>query len=155
MPDYAHDVCLMPRFIDGIFHGLAIHRQRVVLHPPCLIPGIKRPIQCVRFNADQAIANDEFTGDDIASLPTPATKAFAGFLTQGIGPVRDRFIAAHAAQRRARSDAQYDRQTMAYSMNTARIGNHRKALRQHAHLFGIEHDLGTSCKLKVCQAWMV
>jgi len=55
---------------------------------------------------------------------------------------RDRFIAAHAAQRRTRSDARYDRQTMAYPMNAARIGNHRETLRQHAHLFGIEHDPG-------------
>src|SRR5680860_1184990 len=154
MPNHAHDVCLMSRFVDGIFHGLTINRQRIVLLPPCLIPGIECPIQHVWFNTNQAVANDEFTGDDIASLLTPATEPLAGFLSQSIGPIRDGFIATHAAQRSACGDAQYNRQTMAYPMSAARVWNHRETLRQPAHLFGIEHNFGGACELKVCSVGM-
>ena len=38
---------------------------------------------------------------------------------------------------------------MAAPLCTARIGNGPKALRQEAHLFGVEHDLGGSREVKV------
>ena len=65
MSHHAHDMRLFPFFVDGVFHGLAIHRQRIVLRAPCPVPSVERTIQSIRFNAHQAIADDEFAGDDI------------------------------------------------------------------------------------------
>ena len=59
MPHHAHDVRLMPGRIEGVLHGLAIERQRIVLRPPGPIPVIERPIQRPRFNTYQAIANSK------------------------------------------------------------------------------------------------
>ena len=81
MSHHAHDVRLMPGLVDGIFHRLAGERQRMVLLSPRRVPGIERPIQRVRFNAYQAIANDKFTGHQIVSVLTPAAETFTGFLT--------------------------------------------------------------------------
>lgn len=149
MPDHAHDVCLMSCLVESILHRFAIERQRLVLLPPGLIPGIECAIQLVWFDANQAIANDGFAGDHVVSLFTPTAEPFACFLSQGFSPIRDGFIAAHAAQRRTGRDAQHHRQTMAAPLPAAGIGNHRKTLRQQAHLVGVKHDLGGSCELKV------
>ncbi len=113
----------MSRFVDGILHGLAIDRQGIVLGPPGLIPGRKRLIQCARLDAYQAIANDKFTGDDIVSALPAAAEAHPGLLSQGIGPIRDGFIAAYAAQNGARRDAQHHGQAMATPLCAAGIGN--------------------------------
>ena len=126
MADHAQDVGLIPGFVKGIFHGLAIDRQGLVLGPPGLIPGRKRLIQRARRNAHQAIANDKFTGDDIASVLPAAAEAPPGLLFQGAGPIRDGLIAAHAAQDGACRDAQHHRQAMATPLGPPGIGNGQK-----------------------------
>ncbi len=87
MADDAHDVRLIPRVVDRVLHGFAIHRQRTVVPPPRLGPSIERAIQRVGFNAHQAIADDKFTGNDITPLLAPTAKAFARLLPQAFGPV--------------------------------------------------------------------
>ena len=130
MSYHAHDVGLLPGLVEGIFHGLAIHRQCIVLRSPGLIPGIERPVQRPRFNAYQASANDKFAGHDIVSVLTPTAEAFAGLLSQAIGSVGDGLVTARAAQRRACCDAQHQRQAMAPPLSAARIGNECEPLRQ-------------------------
>ena len=145
MPNGAHNVGLIPLLVEGILHCLAVYRQRLVVCSPGLIPCIEPPIQHPRLNAYQAISNHRFARNDIASVLTPAVKTFACLRPQLIGPIGDRFVAAHAAQDRARRDAQHRRQPMTLPLAAARIGNGLETLRQQAHLCGIEHDLGVSC----------
>ena len=76
MADHTHDVRLPARVVDRVLHGFTIHRQRFVVLAPRLVPGIERPIQRVRFNPHQTIADDQFAGHDIAPVLAPATEAF-------------------------------------------------------------------------------
>src|SRR6266581_1676626 len=80
VPNHTHNVGLMPVIVEGILHRLPIHRQRVVLGAPGLIPCIERQVQRPRFNPYHAVANHKFAGNDIASVLTPAAKPLAGFL---------------------------------------------------------------------------
>src|SRR3990172_10570847 len=109
----------MPCLVGGILHGLAIDRQGIVLQPPGLIPGIECPIQRPRFNAYQAIANDEFAGNEIMSVLAPAAEALACLLSQAIGPIEHGLVTAHAAQDSARRNAQHHRQAMASPLSAA------------------------------------
>ena len=129
MPDHAHDVRAMSGLVEGMLHGLAIHRQGLVVHPPRGVPGLERPIQRLWVNADQAIADDKFTRDDTVAVLTPTAEAYPGLLSQTIRPIRDRLISAHAAECCARGKAQHHRQAMAAPLRAARIGNGPKALR--------------------------
>ena len=58
----------MPLLVEGILHCLAIYRQRLVLRSPHLIPCIEAPVQHSRLNADQAISNHRFAGNEIVSV---------------------------------------------------------------------------------------
>ena len=87
----------------------------------------ERLIQCAGFDAHQAIADDELAGHEVAPVLAAAAKALPGLLAQGIGPVGDGFVAAHAAQDRARGDAQHDGQAMAAALGATRVGDVREA----------------------------
>ena len=87
----------------GIYTTTALRAWDV----PGLTPRIVRPIQRPRFNPYQAVSNHIFAGNDIASVFTPAVKTFASVLPQGIGPIGDGFVPAHAAQASSRRDAQH------------------------------------------------
>jgi len=129
MPDYAQDVPLMSGLVEGILHGLALHRQGLVVHPPGGVPGLERSIQRLRVHADQAIADDTFTRNDTVSLRTPTAETPPGLRSQAIGPGRDRLVPTHAAERGARGKAQHHRQAMATPVRAARISNGPNALR--------------------------
>lgn len=58
----------MPDLVNGVLPGLAIYRQGFIVHPPRGVPGMERSIQRVRVNANQAIANATFVGDDSVSV---------------------------------------------------------------------------------------
>ena len=92
--------------VDRVLHGFTIHRQRLVVLAPRLVPGIERPIQRVRFNPHQTIADEKFAGHDIAPVLAPATEAFPRLLSQAFGPVVGGLVAAHPAQDGSRSNAQ-------------------------------------------------
>ena len=107
MSHHAHDVRLLAGRVEGILHRLAIERQGLVVHPPGLIPGLERPIQGPGVNADETIADDKLTRDDAVSVLTPTPEAHPGLLPQAIGPIGDRLVPAHAAERGTRREAQH------------------------------------------------
>jgi hypothetical protein len=149
MSHYAHDMGLMSMVVEGVFHGLAIDCQGILMCSPDPIPVIERPIRHVRFSAYQAIAHDRQARNHIMPVLTSTAEAFAGFLSQAVGSNGYGFVAAHTTQDSARRQTQHHRQTVAPSLLAALIGHGVEAQRQRAHLFGIEHNLGSSCELKV------
>ena len=145
MPDHAHDVGLMLRLVEGILHRLAIHRQRLVLGAPGLIPRIERPIQRPRFDPYQAVSNHIFAGNDIASVLTPAAETLRGLAAPRHRPNR-RWPCTRASRtgwRPPRCPAPPAGDGAALA--AARIGNGSETLRQQAHLFGIERTRFHRC----------
>ena len=56
MPHGAHDVGLLPVFVDGVTPGLAIDSQALVLLAKGGIPLLQRTVEQHRIDADQYIS---------------------------------------------------------------------------------------------------
>lgn len=78
MPQGAHDVGLLPVFVDGVAQGLAIDGQALVFLAEGRIPLLQRTVEQRRINAHQYITDDRLTGAEVASLFSPTAKACAG-----------------------------------------------------------------------------
>lgn len=141
MPNRAHDVRLLPLFIDGVTHGLAINGQAFVFLAEGRIPLLQGVVELCRIDPDQHIANDRFTGDEITPVFSPTTKAFAGLGAQVVRPSGDGFIPAHTAQDSPDGDAEHNRESMPPTLGTTWIGDGVKEVGQGAHLFSSQHDL--------------
>ena len=61
MPDHAHDVCLLPVFVVGMTHGLAVDRQTGIVLSVGLVPSLTRLVDRRRIDTDQDVTNDELT----------------------------------------------------------------------------------------------
>ena len=123
-----HDVGLPALPINGVPHGLAIDGQGLVDGTMPGGPPLQGPIEGLRIDADQHIADDRFAGHHIAAVFAPAPEALPGLGAQTLGPARHGLIPAHATQRGPGRDGQHHRQPMAPALGLPRIGDVPKAL---------------------------
>ena len=87
MANHAHDVGLMPLFIQGIAHGLAVYGQTLIVLTVGVVPLLKGAVQMHRVNADEDIAKDGEARNQVATLFAAAIEALSGFLTKAVGPI--------------------------------------------------------------------
>ena len=77
MTDDAHDVGLTV-LIDGVTHGLAIDGEAFILPGVDPVPALKRPVEMVRFDTDEDIADEGLAGNNTAAVILPAAEALSG-----------------------------------------------------------------------------
>ena len=144
MSDNTEDMGLPPVIIDGVLHRLAVERQCLVGDAPGLAPMGELPIQRVRLDAHQAVADHEEAGHLVAALHAPTAEASACCLSESLDPIGDGFVAVHAAQHGSGRQGQHHRQRVTSPLATARIGNFSETVRQGIHLFGGKLHFGNS-----------
>ena len=72
MANGAEDMGLATVFVDGVAHRFAVDGQAFVGFSMDGVPTLQGPIQALRIDADQHIANDRFAGDLIAAMAVAA-----------------------------------------------------------------------------------
>ncbi len=123
-----HDVGLTALSINGIAHGLSVDGKAFVGLTIDLIPALQSLVEVKGIDADETVANNGLARHAVAPAFTAATEALSSLGAEALGPVRDGFVAAHAAEDGARGDGQNHRQRMASPLGTARIGDLREEL---------------------------
>ena len=144
MPDDAHDMSLPALGIDGIAHRFAIDGQTLVGFAMGGLPALERPVELVRRDADEQVANHIFTRDHAAAVDEPTAEPCACLGAQTLDPVRHGLVAPHPTQRGPGGEREHGREGMAAPLGAAGIGDGGKARGQQAHLVGSQHDRRSS-----------
>ena len=136
MTYHAHDMGLMPFFINGIAHGLAVYGQRLILLTISLVPTLKGAVQVHRVNTDEDIANDGEAGNEVATLFAAAVETLSGFLAKAVSPIRDGLISPHPTQDCPGGNGQNGGKGMSPSLSAAGVWDAPKEVGQGSHLLG-------------------
>lgn len=94
------------------------------------------------------LADGRDTGDDVAAFDIGATEAFSGLLAEGLGPIEEGLITAHATQSSPDGQGQNGGEAMASALGTARIGDRSKEGRKVLHVLSSKFHLDTSCLIE-------
>lgn len=97
MADSTHDVRLIALIIDGVAHSLAVNGKTIIVLTVAFIPVLQSTVQLHGIDTDKNIANSGLAGHDVAAIFKAATETLPSFLAEAFGPIRDSFIATHAA----------------------------------------------------------
>ena len=98
MADDAENMGLMPLIIDGIAHGLAVDGKTFVFLSVGFIPTLQGAVELSGIDANQDIANNRFTWDEVTALVKTAAEALSGIFAEAFGPIGDGAVSAHATQ---------------------------------------------------------
>ena len=98
MTDDAHDVCLIPLFINGVEHGFSVYGETFVLFTVEFVPTLQGQVEMPGINTDTDIAKDGLTGDDITAVFVAAIETFPRLGAKAFGPIRDSPISAHPTE---------------------------------------------------------
>lgn len=123
MTDDAHDMGLIPLFIDSIAQGFAINCETFVLLPIDLVPALQGAVDVNGIDADKDIADDVFARDEVAAVLVAASEALPGLGAKALGPVRDRSISTHPTKDCPGCDGQNRGKLMTSTLSTAGIGD--------------------------------
>ncbi len=147
MADDAKNMGLMSLIIDGVAHGFAVNGKTFVLLSVGFVPTLQGSVQLCGIDANQDIADDRLTGDDVTLLDKTAAEAAPGIFTEAFGPIGDGAVTAHATQASSGDNGQNRGESMPSALGSARIGDFGKKGRERLHLLSIEHHFGTSCTI--------
>ena len=82
MTDDAHHMRRMTLRVEGVAHGLAVDRQRLILPRVDFVPALQGAVQMGGGDADQDIADDVLAGHHVTAPFATAPEALAGFLPE-------------------------------------------------------------------------
>jgi len=148
MAEDAENMGLMPLIIDGVAHGLAVDGKTFVLLSVGFVPTLQGSVQLYGIDANQDIADNRFTGDDVTALVKTAAETLPGIFAEAFGPIGDGAVSAHATQTRPGDNGQNHGESMTTALAAAGIGDFGEKERQRLHLLSIEHHFGTSCMIR-------
>ena len=125
MADHAHEVGLISFFIKGIAYGLSVYGQALILLAIGVVPALKGSIQVQGIKADQDIANDGETGNEIATIFTATVETLSDFVSQALRPIRVGLTSPHSTQDCSGGDGQNRGKGISPSFSAAGIGGTR------------------------------
>ncbi len=144
MTDHAQNMGLIALIIDGVTHGLAVDGKTFVFLSEGFVPAVQGSVQFYGIDADQDIADNRLTWDDVTFLDTTAAEALPGIVAEAFGPIGDGSISAHPTEAGTGHNGQNRGESMPATLGSARVGDFGKEGRQRLHLLSIKHHFGTS-----------
>lgn len=131
-----HDMNLPAAVVQGVAHGFSVDGQTVIDDGKLLIPLPESPIQLDWCYSNQDVTDGTFAGDALFSVAVVAAKTFSGFWREGLRPIGNCLVAAHAAEHGAGGNGQDDMNRVFSSLGPTRIGDCFETPWKRAHLFG-------------------
>ena len=139
---------LIPLIIDGVAHSLAVNGKTFIFLGIGFVPLLQSPVQMGGIDPNQNIADDEFAGDNVATVGITATETLPGVFAEAVGPIGDCSVSAHPAQAGCGGNSQDRGESMPLPLSATMIGYFSEKRRERLHLLSIEHHFGTSYTIR-------
>lgn len=147
MTDDAENMSLMSLIVNGVAHGLAIDGERGIGLGIGFVPALEGLVEEEGVDADEDLTEGGDTGDDITAFDIGATEAFSGLLAQGLGPIEEGLVAAHATEGGTDGKGQDGGEAMASALGSARIGDLSEEGGKVLHMLSSKFHVSTSCQI--------